>query len=558
MLRRSCAILILLATLTATAQQTQKLQVVPDIAQRLKFLSRTPIDYDHKLLTQNEQKVIAKLIEAAKLIDDLFWIQVSKENPAERAQLENLASSSQEYKMALDYFLIMKGGWDRILRNEPFIGPFGKAGEKPPGAGFYPEDMSKDEFEKWIAAHPSDADAFRSTETVIERKGNQLVAVPYSKSYAKYLQPAAQKLKEAAALTDNATLRDFLNKRAKAFLSNDYYQSDIAWMDLNSPIEVVIGPYETYEDALFGYKAAFECYVTAVDKAESQKLTVYGQHLPKMEQNLPEPDQYKNTNRGTESPIRVVHEIYAGGDGRKGVMTAAFNLPNDERVRQAKGSKKVLLKNVMEAKFEKTGRPIGLHVLDPSQTKMIQFDPYFNHTLFHELSHGLGPGIITTADGKKVEYRILLKELESFIEEAKADVLGAWNLLYAIDNKLITSFDANAMYVAYVADICRLMRHGLEEAHGKGSAMQWNWYREKGAIVPTQNGKFRVDFVKMHDAVKSLATELLTIEATGDYQRAKNIGEKYGKATPEIQKMIDGLKDVPVDIAPVYVAAGEK
>jgi Peptidase family M49. len=550
-------ILLFIISFSASAQQPQKPAVVPDIAERLKWLPRTEIDYDRSLLSDKEKSVVNKLIDAAKLIDQVYWIQVSKENPKLRTELQTLAKGSETYSMALHYFEIMRGRWDRILRNEPFIGPFGEEGKKPAGAGFYPEDMTKDEFEKWVAAHPADADNFHSTVTVIERQGGKLVAVPYSSAYRQLLEPAAQKLKEAASLTDNASLRSFLNTRADAFASNDYYQSDLAWMDANAPIEVVIGPYEVYEDQMFGYKSSFEAFVTVVDKQESEKLAVYAQHLKDMEKNLPEPDEYKNLNRGNQSPIRVVQEIFTSGNAREGVQTAAFNLPNDERVRQAKGSKEVILKNVMQAKFEKTGRPIAEHVLDPEQVKYISFDPYFNHTLFHELSHGLGPGIITK-DGKKVEYRILLKDLQSYIEETKADVLGVWNILYAIDNKLLTSFDANTLYVAYIADVCRIMRHGLEEAHGKGAAMQWNWYREKGAVVPDANGKFRVDFSKMKETTKSLATELLTIEATGDYQRAKNLLDKYGKETPEIHKMIDQLKDIPVDIEPIYAAAGEK
>jgi hypothetical protein len=419
--------------------------------------------------------------------------------------------------------------------------------------------MTKDEFEKWIASHPEDKEAFQNTNTVIRRQDNKLVAVPYSVYYAQFLKPASAKLQEAAKLTQNASLKNYLTKLSAAFLSNDYFQSDTAWMDLNSPIEVVIGPYEVYEDALFNYKASFESFVTVTDKAESEKLSVYAHHLPDMEKNLPIPDEHKNPNRGTDSPIRVVQEIYTAGDSRRGVQTSAFNLPNDERVRQAKGSKKVILKNVMQQKFRLSGDPIARRVLDLSQVPLLSFNAYFNHTLFHELSHGLGPGIITGPDGKKVDNRLLLKESYSTIEECKADVLGLWNLQYMMDQKILTSFNAKTLYATNVGLMFRSMRFGIDEAHGRGTAVQWNWFREKGAVVPaTQKGRFKVDFTKIQEAVRSLANELLMIEATGDYPRAQRLLEKYGKATPEMASVNARLTDIPVDIAPVFAAAGEK
>jgi hypothetical protein len=532
--------------------------IAPDISSRLQQLPKTVIDYDRKSLDENETRVVMKLIEASKQIEHIYWRQVSNENPALREALVKAAAKSEPQKTALAWFDIMKGRWDRLKLNEPFIGPFGKAGNKPEGAGFYPLDMTKEEFEKWIKDHPEDQKSFQDLFTVIVRKGGKLVAIPYSQQYAEFLKPAAAHLREAAAITKNASLRNYLTKRADAFLSDDYYASDFAWMDLDSPIEVVIGPYEVYEDEMFNYKASFESFVTVMDQAESEKLKIYASHLPDMEKKLPMPDQYKNPNRGSESPIRVVQEIFTAGDARTGVQTAAFNLPNDERVREAKGSKKVLLKNVMEAKFQKTGEPVAKRVLDPSQVSLLSFDAYFNHTLFHELSHGLGPGIITGPDGKKVENRILLKNTYAPIEECKADVLGVWNLVYAMDNGLLKSFDSNSLFGTYVGLIFRLMRHGIDEAHGRANAVQWNWLREKGAIVPVADGRFKVDMGKILEGVKSLSTELLEIEATGDFARADRLLKKYGVTNPEIEKTNQALKDFPVDIYPVFPIAGEK
>jgi peptidase M49-like protein len=526
--------------------KTAGLAVAPDVAQRAAQLPRTVVDYDHSLLNENERQVVAKLIEASQQIDAIFWRQASEDNPKLDA---TLTKSSAAY----DYFVMNRGPWDRLKNDEPFIG----TKPKPPGAAFYPEDLTKEEFEKYVAAHPAKKDELEGLFTVVRRDGTDLVGIPYSAFYKDFLDPAAARLREAATLTTNASLRDFLNKRANAFASNDYRDSDMAWMDLDGPIEVVIGPYEVYEDNLFNYKASFESFVTVVDAPESAKLAAYAHALPAMERNLPEPEQYKNLNRGTESPIRVVQEIFTAGDARRGVQTAAFNLPNDEYVREKKGSKKVLLKNVMDAKFRQSGKPIALRVLDPSLVGMLTFDAYFNHTLFHELSHGLGPGYITQ-NGQRVEVRIPLKNLYSTIEECKADVLGIWNIMYAQQQGLLTSFNEKQLFTTYAGLMFRSTRFGVGEAHGRGTAVQWNWLREKGAIAPISGGKYTVDFAKMRDAVRDLATELLTIEATGDFNRANALLERYGVETAEMRAVDATLKDIPVDIWPVFPAAGEK
>ncbi|HEX8171145.1 MAG TPA: peptidase [Thermoanaerobaculia bacterium] len=531
-----------------------------DVPQRLAQLPRTVIDYDRSLLNDNERQVVAKLIDASKFIDEIYWLQVAEDNPAYRTRLAAQANDSPLDRDAYDYFIINKGRWDRLAQDEPFIEPFGDEGRKPEGAAFYPKDITKEEMERYVAAHPEQKEALEGLFTVVRREGDRLVTVPYSRQYASLLDRAAASLRDAAALTTNASLRDYLTKLAAAFFSDNYRESDMAWMDLNGPIEVVIGPYEVYEDAMFNYKAAFESFVTVVDRPESEKLVAYAQHLPDMERNLPEPEEYKNPNRGTESPIRVVQEIYTAGDARRGVQTSAFNLPNDEFVREQKGSKKVLLKNVMDAKFRQSGTPVAMRVLEPSLRNLLSFDAYFNHTLFHELSHGLGPGLIPdpAGSGKRVDSRILLKNLYSTIEECKADVVGLWNILYARDHNLLNSFDERQLYATYTGLMFRSMRFGIDEAHGRGTAVQWNWLREHGAVVPAANGTFSVDFSKYREGIRSLATELLTIEATGDFARAQRLLERYGVSTPEMQSVIGTLKDIPVDITPVFPAAGEQ
>ena len=538
----------------ANVSPSDDLRIAPDIHERALQFPATRIDYDRALLSAEDQQTVRLLIEASRVIDDIFLRQVDEANPALRESLPALLRQQVPGALdAIEYFDIQYGPWDRLRADQPFLG----TRRKPPGAAFYPADMTAEELERWIAAHPQDRDAFAGLFTVIRRKGPALIAIPYSKYHAAALSIVARKLREAAAVTTSASLKKFLNLRADALLSDDYFASDVAWMDLDSPIEVTIGPYEVYEDGLFNYKAAFESFVTVRDREESQRLSMYAQHLPDMERNLPIPEEHKNFNRKFESPIVVVQEIFTAGDARKGVQTSAFNLPNDERVREAKGSKKVLLKNIMQAKFEKSGRPVAERTLDPGNFRAVSFDAYFNHTLFHELSHGLGPGMITAPDGRKIEARLLLKNLYSTIEECKADVVGMWNVLYAIDQKWLTSFDENALYATVAGLAFRSMRFGLEEAHGGGTAVQWNWFREKGGIVPVDTGRFRVRPPKMREAVRSLAGELLEIEATGDFDRAQRLLSRYGKETPDIRSTIQKLSDIPVDVRPVFVAAGE-
>ncbi|MEP6993100.1 MAG: peptidase [Acidobacteriota bacterium] len=545
----------LIATGLLAAVQASRLIFAPDVPARLKRLPRTPIDYDHSLLDDQNTQVLQRLIEASRPIGEAFLRQVSSDNPLLRGQLEEGAKGGVAGAAdALELFRIHAGPWDRLDGNAPFIG----ADRKAPGAAFYPADMTKSELETWVAAHPADKPAFEGLFTVIRRSSDNLVAVPYSEEYAPLLRNASQKLRQAGALSANASLRSFLEKRADALLSDDYYDSDLAWMDLDSDIEVVIGPYEVYEDQLFNYKAAFTSFVTVRDKAESERLAGYTRHLPDMERGLPIPDAHKNFQRKFESPIRVVQVAFTAGDTRAGVQTAAFNLPNDERVRQAKGSKKVLLKNVIEAKFRVAGKPIAERVLDPSQLPAVSFDAFFNHTLFHELAHGLGPGVIVGPDGQKVEARLLLKELYSTIEECKADVIGMWILLQAIDNKWLTAFDDKTLAATVSALLFRSIRFGVDEAHGGGNAVQWNWFRENHAVVPRGKERFRVDTPKFRQAVRSLGNELLMIEATGDYARASRLLKKYARSNPEMERINARLKDIPVDIAPVYVAAGEK
>ncbi|HWQ93125.1 MAG TPA: hypothetical protein VN673_15730, partial [Clostridia bacterium] len=392
-----------------------------------------------------------------------------------------------------------------------------------------------------------------------------LKTVPFSDAYKHDLERAANLLRDAAELTDNASLKRFLTTRAAAFLSNDYYESDVAWMDLDAPLDITIGPYETYNDEMFGYKASYEAYVNLRDEKESSKLAAFSNHLQEVENNLPIDEQYRNPKIGSQAPIRVVNEVYAGGDGNHGVQTAAYNLPNDERVVQQKGSKRVMLKNVQEAKFNKTLVPISRQVLSKDEQNDLSFELFFTHILAHELSHGLGPHQITV-DGRKTTTREELKDLYSAMEEAKADALGLFSLQYMMDHAqqmgmdkvLPTGADAERkLYTTFLASCFRTLRFGLHEAHGKGMALQVNYLIDKGGFVVRPDGTFAVDFNKIKPAVRDLTHDLLMLEAKGDYEGSKKMLAELGVLRPDFQKALNSLTAIPTDIRPVFVTANE-
>lgn len=524
------------------------MQVAPDIDKRVAQFAPTPLAADLSALTADDRQVLAKLVQAAKLMNEIFLRQSWAGNPALRETLKT--AHGPHLAAGREYFRINFGPWDRLAERQPFLGDK----KRPAGAGYYPEDLTKEAFEGWIAKHPGDKEAFTSTVTVIHRGADgALIAVPYSKEYAEWLRPAAQLLREGAALSHNASLRKFLDLRAAAFENDDYYASDVAWMDLDAPVEVTIGPYETYEDELFGYKAAFEAFVTVDLPKESAALARYKERLPWLEKNLPIPEADKNLHRGAESPIRVVDVVYGGGENRAGVQTVAFNLPNDERVREAKGSKKVLLHNVMHAKYDRMLIPIAKLVLAPDQVKDVSFDAYFNEVLHHELSHGLGPGTITV-DGRKTEVRLELKDLFATLEEAKADVMGVYNILALIDQKEMPAGLRASLEPTYVAGLFRAARFGVDEAHGQGVVAQFNYLQKKGALEFDPQGRVRAVSEKFPGAIHDLLHDMLMLQARGDYAGTKSFLDTYGKPSQALRDAIGRLKEVPVDIRPIYSA----
>jgi hypothetical protein len=545
----SVTLIMGLITTTLTAQKPES-GGDPELAKKIARFAPTTLTADVSKFAAKDRQALDKIIEAAKWLDPLFRIQVWSGNQALEKKL--LADKTAAGRQRLHYFLVNDGPWSRLDNNEPFIEGVPK--EQPAGANYYPEDMTKDEFNSWLATL-SDADKQKATGFFhLIRRGpdRKLTIVPYSQAYKEYLEPAARLLREAAALTTNTSLKNFLTKRADAFGTDDYYDSDVAWMDLDSPIDVTIGPYETYEDELFSYKAAFEAYITIRDDAETTKLAKFSGHLQELENNLPIDPKYRNPKLGAASPIRVVNEVFGSGEGNSGVQTAAFNLPNDERVVKEKGSKRVMLKNVQDAKFNKTLIPISRVVLDPSEQSALAFDSFFTHILCHELMHGLGPHNITIG-GQETTVRKQLKELYSAIEEAKADMTGLWALQFMIDRGIIEKSMERTLYTTYLASMFRSVRFGITEAHGRGVALQFNYLTDEGAIKFNEaKGTFSVDHAKIKDSVRKLTQDLLTLEAEGNYDGAKAMLDKYAVFRSPMQQALDRLKDVPVDIEPIF------
>src|SRR5262245_20618072 len=552
-LSRLVALTLVLGCLPASAT-AQKVRATDanELPVKIRRFSPTVLTANTTRLSPNDRKALQRIIAAAKLLDPLFLRQVWSGNDELHRKLA--ADHTPLGLMLLHYFLINDGPWSRLDENQPFIDDIPV---KPAYANYYPADMTKDEFNAWsnsLAASEKEK-ATGYFYTIRRDTNGKLKTVPYSEEYREFLEPAANLLREAAALTTNATLRDFLNKRAAAFASNDYYDSDVAWMDLDSPIDLTMGPYETYEDELFGYKAAFEAYVTLRDDAETAKLKKFSSYLQELEDHLPIDPKYRNPKLGAASPIRVVNEVFSSGEGNSGVQTAAFNLPNDERVVKEKGSKRIMLKNVQDAKFNKTLIPISRVVLTGADQPKLSFDSFFTHILTHELMHGLGPHNINV-NGQATTVRLQLKDKYSSIEEAKADVTGLWALQYLIDKGVVPKTMQQTLYTTYLASMFRSVRFGINEAHGRGVAMQFNYFTDEGGIkYDERTGKFSVDETKIRAAVTKLTTELLTIEAEGSYEKAAAILDKYAVIRPAMKGAFDKLKAVPVDIEPIFPLA---
>jgi hypothetical protein len=516
------------------------------IGERIAQFVPTELTFDESPLSEDDRRVLRKIVEASRFMDDIFLRQVSPWNPEWLAGLES--SHTHEDKQSLHYFRMMFGPWDRLEEHRPFMGEE----EKPLGAGFYPPDLTKDEFEDWLARHPDDEEAYTSYYTVIKRDGDRLVAVPYSEAYQEFLEPAAKLLEGAAEIGDNPSLSRFLRSRAEAFRTNQYVESDVDWVDIkDSIIDVTIGPYEVYEDRLLGYKAAFEAFVGIKDSRESERLERLVQYVPELEANLPGADEYVPMERGASSPISVVSQVFCAGETRAGVQTTAFILPNDEQVRQVKGTKKVMLKNVGEAKFWGGTVPTARRILAEEQQSLLDFDTVFNIVLMHELAHGMGPGFVTGTDGSQTTVSLALKEQYPTLEEAKADLAGMCSFFHLIDKGVLC--DARKTCVSYAVTLLRSIRFGIDEAHGRAALLQLNWLLEcAGLVHDRRSGRYLVDQERVEEGIRELTRKVLLLQADGSYSEAREFLDTYGVLTAPFQEALARMADLPVDIEPLF------
>ena len=511
----------------------------------------TDVGADISKLSSSDRQVLAKLVEASKTIDALFLRQVWA--GSEAMLLDLVRDQTPAGRERLHYFLINKGPWSRLDRDEPFVAG---APPKPEGANFYPVGETKADLERWIESLPEVERArARGFFTVIRRgAGGAFTIVPYSVEYQNELAHAAGLLREAAALTSEPTLRTFLIRRADAFLSNDYYASDVAWLELRGAIEPTIGPYEVYEDEFFNYKAAFESFISIRDDAETAKIQRFSRELQDIEDHLPIDPRHRNPELAALAPLVVVNEIFAAGDSNRGVQTAAFNLPNDERLLREKGAKRVMLENVQDAKFARVLVPISKTVLAGPDQSGVSFEAFFTHILMHELMHGLGPHDITV-EGRQTTVRQEMKEASSFIEEAKADIAGLFALQYLIDKGVLPKPLDESIYTTFLASCFRSIRFGINEAHGKGIAIQLNYLLDQGGFVAAADGTFAVNRDRIKDGVTALTREIMTMQAEGDYAKAMALGDRLGVVRPPVQAALDRLTSVPVDIEPRFTTA---
>jgi hypothetical protein len=517
------------------------------IEARMQKYALTPMRTDLRGYSDREKALLGQLLEAAQAADEIFWRQTSHLAQPMRQEIE---ASYAEDDPVRRFFMMQAGPWDRLDDDAPFMAD---VPEKSPGAGFYPDDLAAEEFERWIAEHPGDREAFLSPYTLIRREDGGLVAVPYHEAYAEFVEPMAAALRQAAALAENESFARYLQLKADALLDDDYFDADTAWIGMSgSAFDISIGPFEVYEDGLMNIKAAYESSVEIVDQQESAKLEVYKQHLGDMEAALPYDDRYKPQSHGLTANFTIVRDIYRGGDLRVGYQAVAASLPNDPRVTEAVGSKKTFWKNFFEARVNAVILPISRQLVAESQVEHVTPQSFFDTVLLHEIAHGLGPRYSETAAGR-VPVNQALTTHYSWVEEAKATAAGLASLDYLMDAGISDPALRADYYASYLGSIFRTIRFGTSEAHGLASLVELNFFLQNGGITyDAESGRYAVDYETLPGSITELAHVLLTIEATGDADGAQALQDRYGQVGPELSAALERVADVPVDPSPVY------
>jgi hypothetical protein len=521
--------------------------VVPDLAQRVAKFRRVHMPFNSQRLSARERQMIDKLVDASGLLDCIYWRQSDPEGL--KLYLSLAGSKNPQDELLRRYLKINGSRFDLIDDEKPFVG----TQPMPPGRGFFPEDMTRAKFDAYVAAHPAQKAALFAPQTIVRWKGGALETIPYHVAYREFLEPMAKDLREAAALSDDPAFANFLRLRADALLTDDYFASDIAWLGLQNPkFDVIFAPYETYLDSLLGVKTSYGASVMIRNEEESKKLAVFQQYVPDLQESLPLSHDDLPSKRGKQSPMEVVDSPYRAGDLLHGYQAVADNLPNDPRIHEQKGSKKMFWKNFMDARVDYIILPLAKRVMKPEQAALASGEGYLTDTLMHEISHGLGPAFARTSAGK-VDIREAIGAQYSGLEEAKADVVGEMGVKWLIDHGAFPREKQNAVYASYVAGIFRTVRFGIAEAHGAAEMMEFNYLADQGAIHrDAASGLYEISFDRMPAAIASLGKELLEQEATGDRARTERWFQKYAVIPPELSAALAKASDIPVDVDPEF------
>jgi hypothetical protein len=539
---------------TRDSSQPAKLVVAPDLTQRFAKFKPIKISFDSKDLTPRERKMVERLVEASGLLDCIYWRQSDPEGLKLYLSLAN--SKNPQNQILREYLKINGGRFDLIDDNKPFVG----TQPAPPGRGFYPFTMTRDYLESYVKQHPAEKSAIFSPYTmVVQRPRGDTpdvlwpTAVPYHVEFRQFLAPAAEILREAAAQSDDPAFAKFLQLRASALLSDNYYPSDIAWLDLQNPkFDVVFAPYETYLDDLLGVKTSYGAAVMIRNDAESKKLEVFQKYVPDLQESLPLAPDDLPSKRGKQSPMEVMDAVYRAGDLLHGYQAVADNLPNDPRIHVEKGSKKIFWKNFMDARVNFIIVPLAQRMMRSDQASMVTGEDTLEFVILHEISHGLGPSYARTSAGK-TDIREAIGPRYSALEESKADITGMMCVKWLADHGAIQKEKLNGIYASYLGETFRTIRFGIAEAHGAGAMMELSYLTEQGAIRRnTSTGLYEVDFAKMPAAIASLAKELLEQEATGDRGRTDKWFTKYAVMPPELSAALAKDSDIPVDVDPAF------
>jgi hypothetical protein len=541
------------ATLLTSAQQkgaavdvnASLKSVAPDLDARLARFKPVKMPFNAAGLTARERQMIDQLVIALRQLENMFWRQSDPDGLALYKSLEKVDAPLA--RNTRHYLWINGSRWDLVNENEPFVGKQ----PMPPGHALYPPELTRAEVDAYVAAHPDRKAMVFDPYTIVRRSGKDLTGTKYHDEYTGFLKPAAAALRKAADLSDDPGFAKFLRLRADALFTDDYYASDIAWLELQNPkFDIIYAPYETYLDDLLGVKTSYGASILIRNDVESQKLALYQKWVPDIQDALPLAAADRPSVRGHVTPMEVMDAPFRAGDLRHGYQAVADNLPNDPRIHEQKGTKKIFFKNFMDARVNEVILPLASRVMDPAQAKRASAEGYLATTVMHEICHGLGPAF-ARVKGKNVSIREAIGRSFSGLEEAKADVVGMYALKWLVDKGVLPKDRLEEYYASELAGIFRTVRFGTGEAHGRAEMMEFNYYSEQGAIVKA-NGRYRVDYSKIGDATARLAKELLEQEATGDRARADAWFNKYDKMPADLKAALAAAKDVPVDVDPIF------